>query len=85
MRFAVINTDNIVVNVIEAFKDFKVPTGFRKIASDQGSDGDTWDAAAKRFIPNPVVRPPTPRDNYQAATTDAQRIEIMAKELGLSE
>lgn len=82
MRFAVIK-DGLVVNVIVAPKDWKVE-GHTLINSAVAGHGDSY--KNRKFIkPEPVAPKPTLRDKYEAATTDAERQTIIAKQLGLTE
>lgn len=82
MRYAVIDLKTRkVVNVIEAPEGWEVP-GCVLVSSDQGSEGDRWDG--RKFIRAPrPVKEPTLREQYEAAGTDRDRHNVVARALGL--
>jgi len=83
MRFAVVDSNGLVVNVIEAPDDWEVE-GHTFVQTDVGGPGDTYDAQAEAFTPVKVVSEPSAREQYEAAATPAERMAILAKELGLT-
>jgi hypothetical protein len=81
MRYAVVNSDNVVVNVIEAPKDWQVE-GHRVIVSKSASSGDTY-IDQKFATPAKPEPEPTMQDRYGAATTQAAKLAILAEHVGL--
>ena len=86
MRFAVVDRQTrIVVNTIEAPEDWTVDAAYRLVRSETAGKGDSYNASALRFTPAPVPAPePSPREQYEAATTDAERLAVIARRVGLS-
>ena len=84
MRYAVLNSNNEVKNVIEAEPDFKPGPGLRLIRSDTAGPGDLY---SNRAFETPEGPPPDPttRERYFAANTDAERVAILAEHLGLTD
>jgi len=83
MRFAVVGSNNLVVNVIEAPRDWTVD-GYTLVASSTAGPNDTWDG--RTFTPRPEVLPePTLRERYVGAATTAQRLALLAEAVGLEE
>lgn len=83
-RYAIINEDNKVINVIELEQgaDWMPPAHHQVVKSDVAGPGDTYQNG--RFIqPAPKPIEPTLREQYTAATTDKARQAIIAKKLGL--
>ena len=83
MRLAVVDSDNVVVNVIEAPEDFRID-GYTLVASDAAGPGDTWDGTAFTLAPEPEPVA-TLRERYSRATTTTQRVSIIAEALGLTD
>ncbi len=84
MRNAVVNADNEVVNVIEAEADFDPGEGLRLVRSDKASPGEKYEGG-KFIAPEGSALEPTPRERYAAATTQAQKLAILAEHAGLAE
>ena len=82
MRFAVINTDNVVVNVIEAPEGWSLEN-YTLVESDTSSIGDNWDGEI--LIPPEIVVPgPTLGEQYALLETDKEKIAFLAQHAGLS-
>ena len=81
MRFALIDADGIVTNVIEALEGWTaVEAGETLVPSETASPGDTY-TLGTFTTPEPPPAQPTARETYDAATTDAERLEILATHL----
>jgi hypothetical protein len=82
MRLAVIDSDNKVVNVIEAPADWAIE-GYTLVASETAGPDDTYDGSS--FIPPTVADPgPSPRSEWAAATTDI-KLQIIGRQLNLED
>ncbi len=82
MRYAVINGANTVVNVIDAPEGWTV-ADHTLVASDTAQKKDTWDGSA---FDTPVVSVPvTLQAQYAALSNDAERISLMAQNLGFQD
>ena len=84
MRYAVLNSNNQVKNVIEAEPGFKPGPGLRLIRSDTAGPGDLY--SNRTFTtPDGPAPEPTTRERYLAANTDAERLAVLADHLGLTD
>jgi hypothetical protein len=82
MRYAVINGANTVVNVIDAPEGWTV-ADHTLVASNTAQKRDTWDGSA---FTTPVVSvPATLQAQYAALSNDAERISLMAQNLGFED
>ena len=80
MRYAVINSANTVVNVVEAIEGWTV-ADHTLVASNTAEKRDTWNGSA---FSTPVVEvPPTRQEQYAALSTATARISFIAQHLGL--
>lgn len=85
MRYAVVDKQGLVVNVIEAPEGWEVDD-HRLIETDVGGPDDHYDGRIREFTP--VVTPdpgPSPQKRYKTATNVSARLAVIAKELGLTE
>ena len=84
MRYAVLNNNDEVVNVIDAEPGFKPGLGLRLIISNTAGPGDLY---ANGTFETPESPPPEPtaRERYLAATTDTERLAVLAEHLGLTD
>jgi hypothetical protein len=79
-RYAVIDSANTVVNVIEAPSGWTI-AGKTLVASDTAQKRDTWDGSA---FTTPVVSvPATLQEQYAALSTATARISFIAQQMGL--
>ena len=82
MRYAVINGANTVVNVIDAPEGWTV-ADHTLVASNTAQKRDTWDGSA---FTTPVVSvPATLQAQYAALSNDAERISLIAQNLGFED
>jgi len=82
MRYAVINSANTVVNVIDAPEGWTV-ADHTLVASDTASKGDTWDGSV--FTTPVVSSSPGLKEQYTALTNNTERISLMAENLGFKD
>ena len=81
-RYAVIDSANTVVNVISAPEGWTI-AGKTLVASDTAQKRDTWDGSA---FTTPVVSvPATLQAQYAALSNDAERISLIAQNLGFED
>ena len=82
MRYAVINGANTVVNIIDAPEGWTV-ADHTLVASNTAQKRDTWDGSA---FTTPVVSvPATLQAQYAALSNDAERISLIAQNLGFED
>ena len=82
MRFAVLDKSGGVVNVIEAPEDWTPETGYTFRESIEASPGDRFEGDVL-VRAEEVEHPATIQEQYDAASTDSERIIILAKALNL--
>ena len=86
---ALVRTYNgIVENLIEHEDGsaWPVPTGCHLVPASKGDGADigaTWDGTAFTR-PEPATEPTSLPEEYEAAATDAERLAIIARQLGLA-
>ena len=86
MRYAVIDDGTkVVVNVIELEDgaDWSPPTGCSLVTSETGEPGGTYKNRAFTQAPKRVNTRAAAQQAYAAATTDEERIALIAKQTGL--
>ena len=82
MRYAIVDNGK-VVNVIEAPEGWSDPGRRSLVQSDTASKGDDYDGVTFT-TPAPAPKEPTPEQlEYAEASTDPDRIALIAKHLGL--
>ena len=80
-----------VTNVIEADEDFATPSGASLIASEEASEGDTYEVRKKTlfkvggegFVKAEAVAKVSPQAEYAAASTNTKKLAVIAKDAGL--
>ena len=80
-----------VLNVIEADEDFAAPEGASLIASEEASEGDTYEVRKKTlfkvggqgFVKAEVTAKVSPQTEYAAASTNTKKLAVLAKYAGL--
>ena len=84
-RYAVVNADNQVVNVIELVDgaDWTPPEGERLILSNDAGPG--WTRTGRSFTP-PAIEESDPsfQERYAGASTTTAKLAIVAERLGLT-
>jgi hypothetical protein len=85
MRYAVVNRQSrVVVNVIDAPADWKVDTDHRLVPTETGGPYDAYNERTGMFTPAVIPAPePTARERYAAASTQTEKLGVIAKQLDL--
>ena len=81
-RYAVINKENIVVNVIQAYSSFRLPEGLFMVQTDKGDIGNTYIPVTKDFDKSiqqgpPPIPQPIPEKPWLAYSGAARRGELV--------
>lgn len=72
-RYAVINQQNIVVNVIEAYSSFRLPDGFFMVQTNEGDIGNIYIPVANSFDKSNQMLKEIPKEDPKPDTNAWQR------------